>query len=264
MYKSKSMSEDSGASVDYYLWTTGVSSKERTLPPPHRKVSEMTKWEPLQQARFNDYKIAGETIERSLRAQDDWHFSDVGQGAFSFEARQAGGNLVIALSTWHHDDTLGYYIVLDDDNHDTYVLRVKTLGNNGLLRGRVEGENMTRQRTYERVQNRMYVDKNFRLQFDRPQQLWVMYQQGAIVVGSGATPGSGPIILYMRPIESDQKRRQNGGDIYYFGFARHGSRWKTPVHIQNVTAFRFREAGPNSISGGGTSDLFPLPPYPVI
>lgn len=265
---------ENGATVDYYLWSTGVSSEQRrqqNMPRPNRQPDTPAVWEPLPQSWFDKYQIAGDTIDASMRSQDNWHFNDVGQGAFTFEARNAGGNLVIALSGWKHSDLNGYYIVLDDDNHESYVLKVARLGNNGLARGRVDGPDVSRRREYAKVSGgNVFVDGNFRLNFDSPQYLWVMYQFGTIVVGEGTVPGRGRIILYMlaepqATATQEGQRRTMGSDLYHYGFARHGSRWKTPITISNTRSYRYR---PNSNitlgpSGGGQTDVFPLPQNPL-
>lgn len=257
-------SHDSGATVDYHFWSTGVPSAQRSLPRPHRQPNSPDMWEPLPQSWFDKYQIAGESIGLSMRSQDNWHFNDVGQGAFTFEARQAGGNLVIALTGWNHSDLNGYYIVLDDDNHESYVLKVARLGNDGLSRTRIDGPDVRRSRGYEKVPN-VFVDPNYRLNFDAPQYLWVMYQFGTIVVGKGTIPGKGKIILYMLP-EQDGHPRTKGSDLYHYGFARHGSRWKTPITISNTRSYRYRPNPniPRSPSGSGQTEIFPLPNNPLV
>lgn len=260
-----------GASVDYHFWSTGVPSSQRLMPQANRLPDRTAIWEPLPQSWFDDYQISGNNIQTSMQSQDNWHFNDMGQGVFTFEARNAGGNLVIGLTGWNHSDLNGYYIVLDDDNHESYVLKVKTLGNDGLSRTRVDGPDVRRARSYDRVSvPGFYADPNFRLNFDSPQRFWVMYQRGTIVVGEGAVPGQGRVILYMPPepqatSEQEGQRRTLGSDLYHYGFARHGSRWKTPINIRNTQSYRYRPSPnvPRGSSGGGMTPLFPLPSNPA-
>jgi len=246
---SHSVHETAGAAVDYHLWVTGVSSAERILPAPHRAPSVAPAWEPLPQSWFDDYLIAGDTIEHSMRAQDNWHFSDVGQGAFTFDVKNAGGNLVIGLTGWNHSDLNGYYIVLDDDNHESYVLRLSAIGTSALLRERIAGPAGTGRRSYVRMPN-VTADPTFRLNYDERMRFWVMYQHGTIVVGEGGALGQGRIILYMTP--DARKVRNLATDLYHYGFARHGSRWKPAINVLNTQAYKYKHGA-----------YFPLPPKPT-
>jgi hypothetical protein len=235
----------SGAAVDYHFWATGVPSANRVLPPTARQPDTARMWQPLPQAVFNEYILKGTSIEHSLKSQEDWHFSDVGQGALTFEVKNAGGNLVIALSGWNHSDIQGYYIVLDDDAHESYVMKVATMGNDGLLRNTAGDASVSGTRRYAKVQSGVYTDPTFRLDQTTPQRFWVLYQHGTIVVGTGVL-GVGRQILYMTPEEG--RRRNNGSDLYHYGFGRFGSRWTGPITVQDTTAYTYTPA-----------PLFPLP-----
>lgn len=234
-----------GASVDYHYWATGIPSTQRVLPTANRNPKPLQLWSPLPQSWYDDYFIGGETIEHSYRAQDNWHFKDVGQGVFTFEAVNTGGNLVIGLTGWNHSDLHGYYIVLDDDNHESYVLKLAKIGNDGLLRDRVGGGRVDGRRGYVRVPG-VKVDPSFRLNFSENQKFWVLYQRGTIIVGHGGAPGVGKQILYMAPEEN--KQRDLGTDLYHYGFGRLGSRWRGKTNIRNTQVYAYTQA-----------PLFPLP-----
>lgn len=239
---------NTGATVDYFMWATGVPSAERKLPRPNRMPMREIVWEPQPGAWFNDYELRGSTIEHSLRAQDGWRLADIGRGAITFEALNAGGGLVVSLLSWHHDDLNGYHIVLDDDNRESYVLKLSRIGNNGLLRERIGGGNVTGRREYRKVPG-VVSDPAFRLNSSL-QTMWVIYQNGSIVVGTGSEPGAGKIVLYMEP--EAEKHRVEGRELYHFGFARHGSRWPGGVTIKGVKSYRYKKGA-----------VIPLPAKPV-
>lgn len=238
-----SSNNSKGAAVDYHLWATGVASGDRMLPDPtHRLPSLPQKWRPLPRAWYDEYVLRGDTIGATFRGQDNWHFGRVGEGAFSFQVKNAGGNLVIALTGWNHDDMNGYYIVLDDDNHESYVLKLTRLGNNGLNSMNISDLPMTRRRQYSRVDAKVYVDPEFRLNQSVVQSFWVLYQAGTIVVGTGGSPGQGKIILYMEPEDAAPNRSQRrsiGREMYHYAFAKSGSRWKGPITIQKTQAYEY-------------------------
>lgn len=225
------------APVDFHKWVTGTSGADRVLPKPKMEVGAPAVWSPLPQATFNSYNIQGTTMQNSMRAQDDWHLKDVGQGAFTFNLKNAGGNLVISLSSWTHSDLFGYYIVLDDDNHESYVMRLSRVGNNGLLQNRMDGTHADRSRGFVRMPG-VYVDKKFRLNFHERTTLWVLYSAGALVVGVGKTPGQGRQVLYMEP---DNRNRGDALDLYHFGFGKMGTRWGPPITVDEVQSWAYEK-----------------------
>ncbi len=219
---------DQGAPVDFYYWTTG---EHRTLPPARRAPNAVANFSPTMQTGGSDYKVSGSSIEASLCAQSDWHFEHVGEGAATFTVRNAGGGLVIVLSSWNQDDSSGYFVVLDDDNHESYVLALRSLGANRLIGDMVSGAQRGRGRSYQRMPN-VSVDPNFRLSPDRSLPLYVLYQAGAIMVGTGTDPGRNPI-LYM-PVQP----QSSGTALHQYGFARLGTRWPHPIRIMDVQNMR--------------------------
>lgn len=238
-----------GAAIDYHFWATGVPRRERPLPPVNRPPTSAQVWEPLPQSWFDNYIIMGDSIEHSARGQDNWHFNDIGQGAITFDVKNAGGNLVIGLTGVNHSDLNGYYVVLDDDRHESYVLKLSATGSNAILRDRVTGAPVTGRRQYMRMPG-VYVDRAFRLRHDERQRFWLMYQRGAIVVGEGGSIGQGRIILYM---EADPRQyRAAGTDLYHYSFARHGSRWRMPIEVVSTMSYKYKPA-----------PLFSLPPNPL-
>jgi len=231
-----------GASVDYYFWATGVPSAKRVMPAVDslsRKPSAPTVWQPLPQAWFDEYLLRGSTIEHSYRGQDNWHLADMGQGAIVFEVNNTGGGLVIGLTGWNHNDIQGYYVVLDDDKHESYVLRVSRLGNDGLLRQNVNGEAMASgRRSYVRVPG-TFSDPSFRLNFSTPQRFWLLYQRGVIIVGQGDAPGVGKQILYMPTEPGRNDSLLPGADLYHYGFGRIGVRWNGNSSVANTQSYKY-------------------------
>lgn len=235
-----SVHDTAGAAVDYHYWATGVPADQRQLPPiKNPSPLSHSPWDRLPQAWYDEFSIHGAAIENTLRAQDNWHFREYGQGALLVRLT-AGGNVVIALTGNNHSDLNGYYIVLDDDNHESYVVKVSRLGNNGLLRSRVSGPAVSRRREYAKVQAPLYTDPTFRFDFSRETFLWVMYKLGTIVVGEGAQMGQGRIILYMAP-EPSRRPLQHGNELYHFGFAKHGNRWRGSIDIHETQVLAWRD-----------------------
>lgn len=232
-------SSSAGVAVDYHFWATGVPETQRQRPPPRRTPAPQSPWERLPQAWHDEYTLHGDTIEKTLRAQANWHFRDYGQGAMQVRL-VAGGNVVIALTASTHSDLNGYYIVLDDDNHESYVLKVNRLGNNSLLKSRLAGNPASARRGYARVVAPLYTDPTFRFDFTRDTLLWVMYRNGAIVVGEGGTVGSGRIILAMQP-EPARSMLRAGNDLYHYGFAKLGNRWRGGIHIKETQALAWKD-----------------------
>ena len=249
-----------GAPVDYHVWVTG---RPQQLPPAHRSPAPKEVWETLPGAWHNDYQLAGSSIEHSQRGQDNWHFNEVGQGAMRFTATNAGGGLVISLTAWNHSDLNGYFVVLDDDNHDSYVMKISALGSNRLSRGRMDGGQMTGQRSYTKVSG-VSVDPSFRLDSGVPQKIWLMYRQGAISVGRGDNPGQG-LVLHMSP--EPNRNRQRGTDLYHFAFARYGKRWPHPIRISGAQSLKYKMGAimpmPTNSLSGKTADDFPPPMDPA-
>lgn len=190
-----------------------------------------------------------------MRAQDDWHFEEIGQGAFRFKATNAGGGLVVALTGANMDDINGYFIVLDDDNHETYVMQLASLGSNRLIGNTIGGKMLGRNRSYKRVPG-VSVDPNFRLSPDSPQMFHVMYQQGKIVVGLGPEPGKNQIIhMAAQP----NRPRTLGQDLNHYAFARLGSRWPHAIRITDVVTLKnVRSGRVQPMPGNALSEAKPV------
>lgn len=245
---------EQGAAVDYHFWATGVPESQRSLPPPKR-LSVPKAWRAEPGAWFNRYQIHGSTIEHSLRAQENWKFADLGKGTVTFTARNAGGGLVISLLSWNLDDSAGYHVVLDDDNRESYVLRLTGLGNNGLLKARMDGGGVSRRRKYARVPG-VWADPAFRLN-SVEQKLWVMYQRGSIVVGVGHVPGAGQIVLHMQAPPDHESQHLRGRELYHFGFARLGNRWNMPTTVFDVTSYKYLLANDLPLPARPADDVQP-------
>ena len=244
----RSAHENGGASVDFHMWATGIPGSSRSKPTANRTPDAVQEWEPQPGAWFDSYQLIGSTIEHSMRTQDNWRLAEMGKGAITLQAKNAGGGLVVSLLSWHHSDLNGYHIVLDDDKHESYVLKLSKIGNNGLLKERMDGGVVSGRREYVRVPG-VVADPTFRLN-PHQQSLWVIYQHGAIVVGQGTTPGAGPVVLHMVP--EPVKHRGEGRELYHFGFSRFGSRWDIPITVHDVKSYRYARA-----------QLIPLPAKPI-
>ena len=248
---SSSSSSSGGAPIDYHFWVTG--KPRGALPPPVRAPDVQADWVEQPKAWFNDYQLRGETIETSSRAQDNWHLPEVGQGAYTFEAVNAGSGLVTYLTAWNHDDLQGYYIVLDDDAGESYVARVSALGSDRLSSRNVHGQRgaLMASRKYSKVAG-VSVDRSFRLDPTAPQTFWVIYRSGALAVGRGSVVGApGTVILQMAPLPGVDRHR--GNDMYYFGFARLGKRWPGAITVRNAVSYKYAR---------GT--IAPLPPADLL
>lgn len=230
---------DGGAPFDYYKSVTGFARS--SLPPPQRAPQPRLAWSPVAAPYFNDAtQLRGSTIEASYRGQANWCLPEAGQGAFTFTASGAGAGLVIGLSSWNDSDTSGYYVVLDDDDHDTYVLKPVSLGVSRLRdsAARRHGGAMPlgASRRYQRATG-VTADTSFRLRPSVQQAFWVVYSQGTISVGTGLVPGAGALIIHMRA--QPNRDHLHGNDMYRFGFARLGTRYPAPVLIDNIQAHRY-------------------------
>jgi hypothetical protein len=239
---------DLGGQIDYHYWATG---QKQQLPPANRPANPVQTWEVMPEAWFNNYELAGSNIEGSHRSQDNWRLADMGQGAIRFQAANAGGGLVVTFSAWNQNDLQGYFVVLDDDKNESYVLKLASLGSDRLL----GGNGFTGARSYARVPG-VSADATFRLSPTKIHDLWVMYKQGSIVVGEGKVPGQGRQILYM-PAEPG-RRRDKGQDMYHFGFSRLGSRWSHPIRVKGVQSLKYKLAAemplpPNQLLAGAAS-----------
>lgn len=251
MSSSSASSSSGGAPIDYHYWVTG--RRQGALPPAVRVPDVRGDWEAQPTAWFNEYQLRGSTIETSARAQDNWHLPEVGQGAYTFEAVNAGSGLVTYLTAWNHSDLAGYYIVLDDDNGESYVARVSALGSDRLSSRNVRGQSgaLMSSRKYARVAG-VSVDRSFRLDPSAPQTFWVIYRSGALAVGRGAVVGApGTVILQMAPLPNVDRSR--GNDMYHFGFARVGERWPGAITVRNAVAYKYAH-GP----------IAPLPPADLL
>ena len=233
----QNMNKDRGSEVDFYYWTTG--QRRTSLPAISGRTVLPTRspWQVVHKATFNDYQIIGNSIENSLRAQDDWHFDEIGQGVFRFKCQNAGSGLVVALTSSTMDDMNGYYIVLDDDNHESYVMQLHSLGANRLNQNTVGGKLLGRNRSYRRVAG-VTVDQNFRLNPDQQYQFYVMYQQGSLIMGQGETPGLN-IIVHMD--KQSNIPRSMGRDVNHYGFARLGSRWPHALRVYDVETLNYTQ-----------------------
>lgn len=230
-----------GSTINYYKWVTGKDTRVRQAP--RRAPTPVAAWQAIPGAYFNDFKLMGTTIEQSARSQDNWHLADYGQGAVSFVVDNAGGNFVVYLTANNHSDVNGYFIVLDDDNHESYVLQVASLGSNRLRRETMANDTNTQlhgRRSYVRVAN-VRVDPLFRMQSDSPQSFWLVHtRDGAITVGKGASPNASTGQILHMPAQNTPLR--NGAAMYHFGFARLGSRWRVPIIVRDVVSYKYTRA----------------------
>ena len=207
--------------IDYRYWITGKRSEEFERAPPKRTPDPVREWLPLRGTRDDgEYVLRGSTIDSSINSNDHWYLSKVGQGAFRFTAENAGGGLVIALTSWTKMDTHGLYVVLDDDNHESYIMQLSSLGARR-LKGRHE-------RQFARVDAE--VDSSFRLQPLTRYNFWVIYRRGELSVGVGDVVGEGQLIL---KAETDAK------NLYHFSFARLGTRWANSIRVSGVESMKY-------------------------
>ena len=203
--------------IDYQQWVTGVPSVKRSNRSPWRKLP-------------NEGRDATQLVSSSNPEEyEEWHFHQNGQGAFSFTARNSDEGLVIHLSGPNHDDVYGYWIILDDPRHQSYVTELRGL----------------QPRRFRRLPN-CTTDPTFRLSADKPVQLWVIYRYGEILVGEGSQPGVGRQILHLK--KDPTRERLNIAELYHFGFSRLHETNMRSTQIEHVQTFMWSPSGRDALS----------------
>lgn len=215
------------AGINYQQWMRQLNGQPlmdytnyKTQSHSHHHIGEYDfpgercAWKAIPVARFDDYILAGNDL-RSMRYNNDWTLGDADRGAFTFRVHDCGNGFVIGLGH-HTTDIFGYYVVLGDDDGESYVLKMVSPGRQFAPR-------------YERVRG-VSAEPGFQLSPDAPVDMWVTYEYGRIQVGLGSVIGQQMVLEY-----TDQ---QPAPSVQQFGFGLMGNRWSAPVRVTNVVSYR--------------------------
>lgn len=188
-------------------------------------------WEPMPRAWFNEYDLRG-TGEAGFEWNKNWTLQQNDNGAFSFAVKSMDSGIAIDLGG-PLSDVFGYIVVLDDENHASYVLR-KHVGSGQLVPGGSCLMSTTRKTVLQSS-----VDPNFRLDPDCVNYIWVRYYYGKITVGLGKVPEAGPVIL-----RAEDPHPAPG--IQQFGFGKWGIKSPEAVAIvKEILSFKQRYGKPD-------------------
>ena len=180
-------------------------------------------WDPIPQAWFNEYFLKGTDL-RSMEWNRNWTLAQNDQGVMTFHLKYMGGGLVIGLSHLNND-FFGYWIVIDDDQHQSYIMRRTGVGANTPM------EPLQVQPPLRRLPGCSSTD----FQFDGGAEydMWISYDFGHIQVGLGNYPMVGPVIL-------ECKDPHSAPGIQQVGFGKVGFRAVSQVLLTKVQSYRKR------------------------
>lgn len=171
---------------------------------------------------YDEARLTNAFMNPSKSFFRQWHLARVDSGGFSFDVCAPLGGLVVYLVDKPNAETLadsrGYAIVLDNkrDPPETYIAAIPG---------------------FPTKHPRSKINKGFRLNADENAcvSYWVVYDKGALLVGSGGTPGEegAKLITCLNPTAADTVP----SGLYYFGFGLLSKDEEVGATVKNIRTF---------------------------